>query len=497
MLSTRRTPTQRPDALSALRLIDIDRALSARLVNFVRVAWPILEPGAQSYVHNWHIDAMCEHLEAVTRGEISRLVINVPPGMMKSMLVNIFWPAWEWGPQNRAETRYVCASHHVRLSERDSVKMRRLLLSQWFQDLWPLALVEDQNQKGYFENEKTGYRQACPLVSMTGHRGDRVILDDPQSIEMAYSPAQTAESIRIFRETVPTRLNNPSTSAIILIMQRLATNDITAQALELWPDAVLLCLPMEYVPSKRCATRIGFTDPRTAKDELLFESRFPRDYVTGLKKSLGSYGASAQLQLDPIPLGGRLFDVAKFGAYKIVPKLRYRKIYADTAQKTAEHNDYSVFLVAGLGYDNRVYILDVLRDKWTAPNLDKTARALWAKHKALNGGDLGAMRAMVIEDASSGSSLIQNLQTTEPRVLVSPIKRTKDKLTRWMDAHPHIEAGDVMLPSDAPWLSDFLRECQDLAPNDTHPHDDQVDALCDAISDMLGSDKTKPWEGLA
>ena len=104
------------------------------LATFIRRAWSIVEPGTP-YVENWHIEFICAHLEAITNeeevdGEIyNRLLINVPPGMMKSLLVAVFWPAWEWGPRNMPHMRYVCLSHDMTNTIRDNVRMRRLVMS--------------------------------------------------------------------------------------------------------------------------------------------------------------------------------------------------------------------------------------------------------------------------------------------------------------------------------------------------------------------------------
>ncbi|MGH8709723.1 MAG: phage terminase large subunit [Burkholderiales bacterium] len=464
---------------------------------FVRKAWSVLEPESQPYQHNWHIDAICEHLEAVAKGEITRLIINVPPGAGKSIITNVFFPAWEWGPRGMPWIRVICASYASALTTRDSLKMRSLITSDWYQSMWQVKLTGDQNLKTWYQNDKTGFRQASPLASMTGHRGDRIILDDPQSVEMSYSKVETEKSIRIFRETVQHRLNNQATSAIIIIMQRLSTQDITATALEIDSGFVHLKIPMEYQPATTIGTRIGWTDPRETENELFFPLRFPRDAVEKAKTSLGRYGAASQFQMDPIPLGGRLINTAGFGFFRVHPRLRYRVIYADTAQKAAEHNDYSVFLCAGLGDDGKVYLLDLIRAKWEAPELDRQARAFWAKHRAIVDITMGSLRAMRIEDAASGTGLIQAFRKIPPLIPVDPITRHKDKLTRFTDALPWIDAGFVRLPEGASWVSDFLRECQELTPTDSHPHDDQCDVLADAISDMLGNNKVDVWRKIA
>lgn len=157
--------------LTEVDWLNIEREACKRsLATFVRQAWHVLEPGTE-YVHGWHVDAICEHLEAVTHGDIKRLLINIPPGTMKSTLTSVFWPAWEWGPRGLAYKRIIGASHEASLATRDSRKMRMLVTSDWYQALWPLPLAADQSEKVNFENAMMGFRQACPVRSMTGKRG--------------------------------------------------------------------------------------------------------------------------------------------------------------------------------------------------------------------------------------------------------------------------------------------------------------------------------------
>ena|GEM_PF-1933035 len=157
--------------------ISLERELCRRsLADFVQRAWHVLEP-SQPYVHGEHINSMCRHLEAVTAGDITRLLINIPPGTMKSMLVGVFWPAWQWGPQGLASNRIIGASHEMGLAVRDARRMRALVTSDWFQERWPMTMVSDQNQKTYFENDSTGWRQANAVASMTGRRGDCLVGD--------------------------------------------------------------------------------------------------------------------------------------------------------------------------------------------------------------------------------------------------------------------------------------------------------------------------------
>lgn len=156
-------------------LLRIERAYCAQsLAQFAERAWHVLEP-ATPLKWGWALDAICEHLEAVTSGEIKRLLVNVPPGCMKSLLTGVIWPAWEWGPRNMQAMRYLGTAHKQDLAVRDSTKCRRLIRSEWFQRLWAVQLTGDQDAKTKFENIKTGFRESMSFTSLTGSRADRVL----------------------------------------------------------------------------------------------------------------------------------------------------------------------------------------------------------------------------------------------------------------------------------------------------------------------------------
>lgn len=433
-----------------------------------------------------HMDAVCLHLEAITKGQISRLLINIPPGTSKSSLVSIYWPAWEW--TTRPEMRFIGASHEQSLAVRDSTKMRRLITSDWYQGLWPTALMGDNNQKLSFENDRTGFRQAAAVRSMTGRRGDRVVWDDPHSAEDAHSQAALTEAERIFRETLPTRLVSPERSAIVIVMQRLSVKDVSGIILE-DPDRLgyeHLCLPMEYEPGRHCKTSIGWEDWRKVSGELLFPARFTEAVVARDKKIMGSHAVAGQFQQRPNPLGGGVIRSEWFGRYSVLPPIASRCIYGDTAQKTGERNDYSVFECWGKGEDGKAYLIDMVRGKWEAPELERRAIAFWEKHKAIDG--MGALRQMKVEDKSSGTGLIQTIKT-KGKIPIAGIERNKDKLTRIMDVLGYIEAGYVVIPESAPFVSDFIEECESFTSDDSHLHDDQIDPMIDAINDMIASRK--------
>jgi hypothetical protein len=227
------------------------------LAGFVREAWHVLEPEAK-YVPNWHIDAICAHLEAVTDGRINRLLINVPPGSSKSLIVSVMWPAWEWGPCGRRSLRYLATAFNEGPVKRDTRKCRDLIASEWYQRLWPDVRLT-RTAETSFANSATGTREGVPFGSLTSQRGDRLIIDDPHSTETAESDTERLNTTRKFREGAVNRLNDQEKSAIVVIMQRLHEQDISGVIISLGMDYVHLMLPMEFDPTRACETIIGFS----------------------------------------------------------------------------------------------------------------------------------------------------------------------------------------------------------------------------------------------
>ena len=211
----------------------------------------------------------------------------------------------------------------------------------------------------------------------------------------------------------------------------------------------------------------------------MFPERFNEEQVTELERTLGSYGAAGQLQQRPAPRGGGIINTAWFDYWTHMPPLEFRFITADTAQKTAEINDYSVLQCWGRSNTGKAILIDQIRGKWEAPELIVQARAFWLKHK----DDIRIMcqratlRGMFVEDKVSGTGLIQTLR--REGIAILPVQRVKDKISRAYDAAPFIESGNVSLPQDAPWLSDFLSEISSFPSG---AHDDQLDPMFDAIA---------------
>lgn len=461
-------------ALTSDDWIAIEREYCSRsLANFVRESWHVLEPG-QPYIHGWHVDAICEHLEAITDGDLNRLLINIPPGTMKSTLTSVFWPAWEWGPRNMPHIRMIGASHEQGLAVRDTRKMRNLITSPWFQERWPTALTSDQNQKTFYENQSTGWRQACAVASMTGKRGDRVVWDDPHSVEASLSAAHRETALRVFQETLPTRLNNPDKSAIVIVMQRLHESDVSGFILEDDYGYEHLCLPMEFESDRRCTTSIGFTDPRQHDGDLLFPQRFSRETVDRDKKVMGSMAVAGQFQQRPAPRGGGFFEWAKMEIVGSAPVSMLKVIRFWDKGGTDGAGDYTAGVKIGKGADGVFYVLDVVRGQWAAPQRERVIKQtaeldghgveVWVEQEPGSGGK------------ESADSTIRNLAG----YTVKKERPTGEKSVRAEPYSVQVEAGNVKVIS-GPWNKDFIEE------HKTFPvgkNDDQIDGASGAFNKL-------------
>ena len=278
------------------------------LWEFVRQSWHVLEP-AHPFVDNWHIGAICELLEAVSRGEIQNLLINIPPRHLKSLLVSVFWPCWEWGPMRRPDLRYINSSYASNLSIRDNVKSRTLIQSGFYQAQWGsvFRLRDDQNVKVKFENYHGGFRLASYVGGGTGEGGDRLICDDPNNVTDVESDTIRNTCNEWWDLQMYNRITNVKTAARVMIMQRTHQADLSGHVLETggWTH---LKLPTRFEPSKRCTVVYAegtktWNDPRKKAGELLNPALWDED-ATPLRATQGS--ANELVKATEIQLGHAL-----------------------------------------------------------------------------------------------------------------------------------------------------------------------------------------------
>lgn len=461
--------------LEELEADDLEREVcEASLAVFARRCWPILEP-ATPLKWGWALDAICAHLEAVTDGRIRRLLINVPPGSMKSLLTSVIWPAWEWGPKGLPQMRYLGTSHKEVLAVRDNTKCRRLIQSSWYQRLWPLVLTSDQNAKTKFENDKTGFREAMAFTGMTGSRGDRVILDDPHSVDDANSQIKLASDIVTFREALPSRVNNDQ-SAIVIIMQRLNEGDVSGVALELGYEH--LCIPMRYEGERR-PTCIGWSDPRTEPGELMFPERFPEAHVVELEQTLGDYACAGQLQQRPAPRKGGIFKPDNIEIIDALPAEGVTWLtgwdFAASVPRPGRDPDYTVGFKLGMLANGRWIIGDVARMRGTPDEVEACLVNTTKRHGR------GCAVDLPQDPGQAGKSQVQQFTKKLAGYRVSSSPESGDKVQRAEPFAAQVNVGNVSMMR-APWNDDVINEMR-MFPNGAH--DDIVDASSRAFNALM------------
>lgn len=478
----------------------VRRQCEESLWSFTRWAWPMLEPGRE-FIDNWHLHVICEHLEAVTRGEISRLLINVPFRTSKSTYTSVAWPAWSW--LQRPSMQWLCGSYAEKLAIRDSLKMRRLVQSPWYQELWPerVVLTGDQNEKKRFQNTANGYRIAFGMnAGVMGDGGDCLLIDDPHDRQGAASDVQREEALDQYDQALVTRLNSPDTDPIVIIMQRLHEKDLAGHVLEDkgWTH---LMLPMSYEPLRKCVTTWKghkFEDPRTEAGELLWPKRFSKLTVARLERQLGEYATAGQLQQRPAPAGGGILDVTKYRLWphnKALPIFDHIIQSYDTAFTDQTQNDPTACTVWGTfthteaGFTTRnAMVLEVWTDHMNYPALKKRMREDW---KAVYGGDdsdpLNKPRradALLVEDKGSGISVRQDLLISGlPVMKFNPGEASKT--ARAQLAAPQLDAGVLWLIESrkdkgqpVKWARPLVEQSR-VFPNGEH--DDLVDTKTQAV----------------
>jgi predicted phage terminase large subunit-like protein len=453
------------------------------LGKFVVDSWPILQPNRE-LVPNWHIDYIVEHLEAVTLGQITRLIINLPPRSLKSNLVSIDWPVWSW--TFKPWLRWIFASYAASLSHQHSRDRRRIIESSWYQKRWGdmVSLQDDQNRQDSYENTQRGVMISTSVDgSITGKVCDIMVIDDLINPDHAESKLKRESAIEFYRLTLSTRLDDKRTGAIVGVEQRLNVNDWTACALKEggWTH---IKLPME------AESRIVYSFPRSGRTyerregELLNPSRDTREAIERQKMSSGTRGYKAQFQQEPISKdGGYLkYEWWKFfnrAAHLDIPEdMRPAELLSvwawDTAAETGQENDFTAGCrMAKVG--NKYRVLRWFKKKLEYPQMKQRVKTEFETHRA----DI-----LTIEKTSNGQAVIQDFQQGSDLPVV-PFTSVKDKVSRVSVISPMVEAGLVELPEDDPLTNEFMDEAAAF-PN--AEHDDMVDAFTIALMKLSGKD---------
>lgn len=528
---------------------DVEGVRQGGLISFVRYFWGVLEPET-ALVDGWPLWAICEHLEAVTFNEVKRLLINVPPGFMKSMLTDVFWPAWEWGPMGKTHYRYVAFSYSQHLTVRDNDKFRTLLVSPKYQAMYGVSTTahfakqEPKNgvamrntQVVKVMNNATGWKLASSVGGVTlGERGDRVIIDDPHNTQEVESDVERSKVIRWFRESVPSRLNDLDKGAIVIIMQRLHEEDVSGVALGDDFDYCHLCIPWEFDPGrafgdggKIIENEIGWFDPRADLDnedgnagEPAWTERYSDKAIANLRREMGPYAFAAYFEQAPVPRGKGIFQPEWWGLWdppnKLFPDFSFVLASLDGAYTEDEQNDPSALTVWGIfeSAGKRGIMLIAAWAKhlqfsakrqerrpnetyqvWKQRTKDSWGLMEWVYDSCthLYGKPLKVDR-LLIEDKGPGHSAAQELRNRYGihEFGIQLVKTKGDKVARALAIQPVFSNGLVWAPK-YDWSELVIRQALQFPYG---KHDDLVDSMTQAIrfardAGLLQSDEERSY----
>lgn len=418
-----------------------------------------------SYQDNWHIAAIARQLVRIEMGEITRLIITMPPRTMKSFLASVCLPAWMLGKNPSA--KIICASYAQPLSNEFAFEMRRLMQTRWYRSVFPNVHID--TKKASVDEIKTtrgGYRLSTSVGgSLTGRGADLIVIDDPIKAGDALSQTVMASAKDWYSNTVSSRLNNQKTGKIVLVAQRLQPEDLPGHLASLggWEELVL---PMVAWKDQDIELREGYWITRPA-GHLLHEDRFGEEEIRRLRSEMTEQDFEAQYNQRPLPPGGALFKLQWLKRYDARPPVHeIQGIFQswDTAYEVAEGNDYSVCSTWAL-CGKRYFLLDIFRERLQFPDLE---RAVYKQREKWNAN------LVIVENAGSGISLYQNIRIRTQGLWITTLKPSRSKQDRASQQSPKFERGEVYVPNQAPWLKTF----EDELVNFPHvKHDDQVDSV--------------------
>lgn len=484
--------SDRGDRLALLAAVVAKRkavalAPEGKLLDFTR--WYFPEREGMEFIEGPHHRVIGDTLDRVLTGEITRLIINVPPGYTKTeaAVVNFIAKGFHVNPK----ARFIHSTFSDDLARENSDKVLQLVALEGYQTVRPVEIRHDSSAKDRWKTTAGGGMLAKaaggPITGFRAGYMDKLIftgalvIDDPLKPDDAFSPTKRKTVNQRATNTFRSRLAHEGVP-VIAIMQRLHDDDFAGHLLkggtgEKWYHLNLPVLIDNSEPYPVEWTH-GIPIIHGLPNGPLWREKHDEAEIEVLKAD--AYTFASQYMQRPVSIEGALFDMGGFKWWTELPPIQWYSIYADTAQKTGERNDFSVIQLWGKT-EAGIYLVDQVRGKWEAPELETTARAFWEKHKTK------APRGFNVEDKASGTGLIQSLR--KKGVPVIGIPRDRDKYTRGLDAAPWIATGMVNLPANDDSITVALRAELQMFDGLGTGHDDQVDPLMDAISDMLGG-----WE---
>lgn len=458
------------------------------LYEYIKQAWQVLEPSTR-FIDGWHIGCLAEHLEAITAGQITRFICNVPPRYMKSLNVSVCWPTWEWGPRRMGYLRYLFSSYSAELVVKHSVDRRSLISSAWYQRNWAdrFMMLSDNNRKSEFSNNLRGVMSTTSTgAAATGKGGNRLVIDDPLNPEQAVSDTERTTANRHYGQTLYTRLDDKQRDAIVIIMQRLHTTDLVGHILDEKKEQGWTVLRLEAEAEERKVITFPTSKREVVREvgDPLWPEREPPATLAQTKAALGSYAYAGQYQQRPAPLEGgvikrewfaeRRFSVSArpltFDQIILSGDLAFKDF--STSSRVALHiwgqigkNKYLLDRICThLGFTDTLTSIRRLVSCWT-----DTARSL-------------AVNAILIEDKANGPAVIETLRKELPGVIA--IEPDGSKVARLLAQSPQMEAGDVWI-SDEPWGDEVIDALCFVPTGDNW---DDPDAMSQALKFMHRSE---------
>jgi predicted phage terminase large subunit-like protein len=455
-----------------------DAILRTDFESFLRRCVMTLNPGFP-YLPNWHISAIAYRLERIRSGKTKRLIINLPPRHLKSLTVSVAFSAFLLG--HEPWHRMFAISYGDELSLKHALDFRSIVESPWYRRAFPGMRIARSLQDEVWTTAQ-GFRKATSVYgTLTGLGGDIFIIDDPQKPVDAQSDIQRNRLNHWLSNTLMSRLDSKEDGVIIVVMQRVHLNDISGYLMESG-DWEVLSLPAIAEQDETVAIGDRKFHRRRA-GEALHPELESLESLKELQRQIGSDVFAAQYQQSPVPPGGAMIRREWLRYYVILPERTYRtKIIQswDTAAKDGAQNDWSVcttWMLVG----NCYYLIDLTRGRYEYPRLKEIAIALAQKHKP---------NYVLIEDASTGTALAQELKSAHFGGTVRLVPIERDKIGRVYVNQAKFEAGLVLFPKGAPFMPELEAELLAFPQGKT---DDQVDSISQALSHKRGYDSTMSW----
>lgn len=466
-------------------LINVERELSKRsLHDFTRMGWNQVE--SRPFVDNWHLGAMSEHLQGVSSGQIRNLLINIPPRHMKSLSCNVFWPSWDWIAN--AWRTFMFVSYRTGLSERDNVRARKLVGSDWYQQRFSNEVRKTPDTASRW-GLATGAERLITSVdggSQTGEGGDIIVVDDPISADGARSDKQRQNVIDWWDDTIKSRFNDPKTGAFVVIMQRFHQNDLSGHILANEAGFDHLCIPARFerkhiYPIK---SSLGFKDPRTKEGELLNPKRFGEAELNKLARR-GTFQDAGQLQQRPVPRGGGLFKVSKLKVVQAVPAGTVWVRGWDLAASKKSTSAWTAGCLMGKTPNGMYIIADMIRERGSSGEVETLISNTAGQDDAIYGDVYGSIPQ---DPGAGGLAWATALVKACAGHNYHASTESGDKETRAEPFAAQVDIGNVMLLAGK-WIKTFTEELEVFPMS---KYKDQTDAASRAFAELVNA-KTFKW----